>query len=141
MSEGSEVRIKLPAPAPRYHDSGGLDPKRKSVWEASGRTTHVGWMTQFRGSDGVVQQEGFGIVSCLNQRISLSGSWNPPDQTRTNTELVRLDSRVGTSVYSLPYFFSLSQDGVGGGATTTQCFGHHFPGFTEQEPRCETAGR
>jgi hypothetical protein len=22
-------------------------------------------------------------------RISISGSWNPPDQTRTNTELVR----------------------------------------------------
>jgi hypothetical protein len=32
------------------------------------------------------------------------------------------------------------KDGVSSGATATQCFGHHFPRSTKQEPRCETAG-
>ena len=72
--------------------------------------------------------------------ISLSGSRNPPNQTRTNRELFRVRPRVDCSVNPLSYFSPSLKDGVSSGATATQRFGRYLPGSTEQEPRGATAG-
>ena len=72
------------------------------------------------------------------QCVSLSGNWNPPGQTRTNTELVHPEW-VAQSTH-FPTSSTCPKDGVGSGATTTQRSGRHFPGTTKQESRCEIAG-